>query len=69
MKRIINFFKSYIDIFVLNIKEHIENVPQMFKLSIADLKKTYTGAALGWAWAVIKPIVTIFVYWFAIAIG
>ena len=69
MKRIINFFKSYIDIFVLNIKEHIENVPQMFKLSIADLKKTYTGAALGWAWAVIKPVVTIFVYWFAIAIG
>ncbi len=69
MKRIIAFFKSYIDIFVLNIREHIENVPQICKLSIADLKKTYTGAALGWAWAVIKPVVTIFVYWFAIAIG
>lgn len=69
MNRILNFFKSYIDIFVLNIKEHLENMPQMLKLSIADLKKTYTGAALGWAWAVIKPVVTIFVYWFAIAIG
>ena len=69
MNKIKEFFKSYIDIFVLNIKEHIENMPQMLKLSIADLKKTYTGAALGWAWAVIKPIVTIFVYWFAIAIG
>ncbi len=44
-------------------------MPQILQLSIADLKKTYTGAALGWAWAVIKPVVTIFVYWFAIAIG
>lgn len=69
MSKIKNFFKSYIDIFVLNIKEHFGNIPQIFQLSIADLKKTYTGAALGWAWAVIKPVVTIFVYWFAIAIG
>lgn len=60
---------SYIDAITINVKEHLENMPQIFKLSIADLKKTYTGAALGWAWAVIKPIVTIFVYWFAIAIG
>jgi teichoic acid transport system permease protein len=69
LKRVLNFFKSYIDIFVLNIKEHVGNMPQILQLSIADLKKTYTGAALGWAWAVIKPVVTIFVYWFAIAIG
>lgn len=69
MNKIKDFFMSYINILILDIKEHIENVPQIFKLSIADLKKTYTGAALGWAWAVIKPVVTIFVYWFAIAIG
>ena len=69
MNKIKDFFMSYINILILDIKEHLENVPQVFKLSIADLKKTYTGAALGWAWAVIKPIVTIFVYWFAIAIG
>ena len=35
----------------------------------ADLVKTYRGAALGWAWAIIKPAVTIFVYWFAFEIG
>lgn len=35
----------------------------------SDLLKTYRGAALGWAWAIIKPVVTIAVYWFAIAIG
>lgn len=51
------------------IKEHIEYRKQIFKLAKADLVKTYRGAALGWSWAVIKPVVTIFVYWFAFAIG
>lgn len=61
--------KEYFDVFMLNIREHKENVHQIMKLSIADLKKTYHGSALGWAWAIIKPVVTIFVYWFAISIG
>ena len=51
------------------IKEHIEYRQQIFKLAKADLVKTYRGAALGWSWAIIKPTVTIFVYWFAFAIG
>ena len=46
------------------IKEHIQWKSQIFKLAEADLKKTYNGAALGWAWAVIKPTITIFIYWF-----
>lgn len=65
MKVILSYFK----LLALNLKEHKDNIPQVAKLAVADLKKTYTGAALGWAWAVIKPIVTIFVYWFAIEIG
>ncbi len=65
MKVILSYFK----LLALNLKEHRDNIPQIAKLSIADLKKTYSGAALGWAWAVIKPVVTIFVYWFAIEIG
>ena len=69
MKRILNFFKSYTDIIVLIFKEHFTNLHQIGKLSVADLKKTYNGSALGWAWAVIKPVFTLFVYWFAIAIG
>lgn len=64
-----NAVLSYFKLIELNFKEHRENIPQIAKLSVADLKKTYSGAALGWAWAVIKPVVTIFVYWFAIAIG
>lgn len=51
------------------IKEHIKYKKQIFKLAKADLTKTYRGAALGWTWAIIKPAVTIFVYWFAFSIG
>ena len=51
------------------IKDHLQYRHQIFKLAIADLKKTYRGAALGWMWAIIKPAVTIFVYWFTFEIG
>ena len=55
--------------FIEIIKDHIQYKQQIFKLAKADLVKTYRGAALGWAWAIIKPAVTIFVYWFAFEIG
>lgn len=55
--------------FIKIIKEHIEYRQQLIKLAKADLVKTYRGAALGWSWAIIKPVVTIFVYWFAFEIG
>lgn len=51
------------------VKDHIKYRKQIWKLAKADLIKTYRGAALGWSWAVIKPVVTIFVYWFAFSIG
>jgi teichoic acid transport system permease protein len=51
------------------IKDHVAYMQQIFKLAKADLVKTYRGAALGWSWAIIKPAVTIFVYWFAFSIG
>lgn len=69
MGKLRNFFKGYTDVIALVFKEHKDNFNQVFKLSVADLKKTYNGSALGWAWAVIKPVFTLFVYWFAIAIG
>ncbi len=49
--------------------EHAEFGNQLFTLAKTDLIKTYRGAALGWLWAVIKPTITIFVYWFAFSIG
>jgi teichoic acid transport system permease protein len=51
------------------VDEHEQYWRQIFQLAAADLVKTYRGSALGWLWAVIKPSVTIFVYWFAFAIG
>ena len=51
------------------IREHISFKKQIFKLSKSELIKTYKGAALGPAWAVIMPAITIFVYWFAFQIG
>ncbi|MDR2610703.1 MAG: ABC transporter permease [Clostridiales Family XIII bacterium] len=51
------------------LKEHIVWRSQIFKLAKSDIKKTYSGAALGWAWTLIKPSVTIFVFWFAFSIG
>ena len=51
------------------IREHIEWKSQIFTLAKSDLIKTYSGAALGWSWAIIKPTVTIFVFWFAFSSG
>lgn len=51
------------------LKQHVEYRGQLFKLAKSDLLKTYRGAALGWAWAVVKPAITIFVFWFAFSVG
>ena len=51
------------------IKQHVTWRRQLIKLAKADLIKTYSGSALGWAWAIIKPAVLIFVLWFAFDIG
>ena len=51
------------------IKEHIGFRKQILSLARADIVKTYKGSALGWLWAIIKPVTTIFVYWFAFRIG
>jgi ABC-type polysaccharide/polyol phosphate export permease len=51
------------------VHEHVTYKDQIFTLAKSDLIKTYRGAALGWAWAVIKPMVTLFVFWFAFTVG
>jgi len=51
------------------VNEHRDYKKQIFQLAAVDLLKTYRGSALGWLWAVIKPTVTIGVYWFAFAVG
>ena len=53
----------------LIVKEHRMYKDQIFMLAKSDLVHTYRGAALGWAWAIIKPMVTLFVFWFAFSVG
>jgi len=51
------------------LKEHKGFWRTIFKLAKTDLIKTYRGSALGWSWAIIKPTVTIFIYWVTFSIG
>ena len=51
------------------LKDNWEWRSQILQLAIFDLKKQVRGAALGWAWFIVKPAVYIFCFWFAIDIG
>ncbi|MGL6107354.1 ABC transporter permease [Romboutsia sp.] len=51
------------------IKENIRYRKQTLMLSKVDLVKYYKGTALGYLWALIKPMVTIGVYLFAFQVG
>ena len=42
---------------------------QAWSLAVMDLVKSYRGAALGWIWLFVKPVIYIAVFWFAIDIG
>jgi ABC-type polysaccharide/polyol phosphate export permease len=51
------------------IDEHRGQWKKIFKLSVNELKTHYKGALLGPLWALIKPTFTLFILWFAFAIG
>ena len=51
------------------IKEHKGFWGQIIRLAKNELIKTYKGAVIGPMWAVVKPSFTLFVYWFAFALG
>ena len=51
------------------IKEHKGFSKQIFLLAKNELIKKYKGAIIGPFWAVVKPLFTLFVYWFAFDIG
>ncbi len=51
------------------IREHIRFRKQIWKLAKTDLGKNYRGSVLGWMWAILKPMITLTIYWFAFSIG
>ena len=51
------------------LKEHKGFSKQILLLAKNELIKKYKGAVIGPFWAVVKPLFTLFVYWFAFEIG
>ncbi len=51
------------------IREHKGFWKQIFMLSKIELSKAYKGTLMGSAWAVIKPLITLMVFWFTFEIG
>lgn len=51
------------------LKENWEWRGQIVRLAWFELKKRARGAALGWLWIIIKPVVYIAVFWFALEVG
>ncbi len=50
-------------------KEHMGFGKQILMLAKNELIKKYKGAVIGPLWSVVKPLFTLFVYWFAFEIG
>ena len=50
-------------------RDHIRYRKQIWKLAKTDMAKTYKGSALGWMWAILRPLITLCIYWFAFSIG
>ena len=50
-------------------KEHHHFGKQILLLAKNELIKKYKGAVIGPLWSVVKPLFTLFVYWFAFSIG
>lgn len=51
------------------ILEHIRYRRTILKLAKSDLIKTYKNTALGWWWAIVRPSITLAVYYFAFSVG
>ena len=60
---------NFSDSFELVFREHIKNFSQIIHMSRKDLKKQFSGTALGVFWPIIKNCIFVFAYWFTIAIG
>lgn len=60
-----NPFKALFEFACVNVK----CTKQSFSMAGSELKKKYSSTLFGWAWALVRPIVFILVYWFAMNVG
>ena len=51
------------------LKEHCGFFKQILKLSVLEIEKSYKGTLFGILWVLIKPIVTLIMFWFVFEFG
>lgn len=51
------------------LKDNWEWRGQIWRLAVFELKKQQRGAAFGWGWFLVRPIIYVFCFWFAIDVG
>ena len=51
------------------VNEHVKNTFQITNMAIKDLKKQFSGTALGLMWPFVKNLIFVFAYWFTMEIG
>jgi ABC-type polysaccharide/polyol phosphate export permease len=55
--------------FLRLVRINVENFERTYAMAQVALTKRYSGSALGAVWALVKPLIFIFAYWFAVAVG
>ena len=51
------------------LKDNWEWRGQIWRLAVFELKKQQRGAAGGWVWFFVKPLIYVFCFWFALDVG
>lgn len=51
------------------VRINVENIRRTYAMAQVTLTKRYSGSAFGVTWALVKPLVFVFAYWFAVAVG
>jgi ABC-type polysaccharide/polyol phosphate export permease len=60
---------AVVEDFLRLLRINVANISRTYAMAQVALTKRYSGSALGVVWSLVKPIIFIFAYWFAIAIG
>jgi ABC-type polysaccharide/polyol phosphate export permease len=55
--------------FLRLVRINAQNIRRTYAMAQVTLTKRYSGSALGVTWALVKPMIFVAAYWFAIAIG
>ena len=61
--------KAVVEDFLRLLRINVDNISQTYAMAQVALTKRYSGSALGVVWSLVKPIIFIAAYWFAIGVG